>query len=48
MVGACDTCGRRLRRKVKCIEKKVNLCKSCCELHDEGCEYHHFCWSKLV
>ncbi|MBN2330437.1 MAG: hypothetical protein JXC85_01355 [Candidatus Aenigmarchaeota archaeon] len=47
MRNACSVCGRRLRRKVKCIETKSHMCKGCCELHEEGCNYHHLCWSSL-
>ncbi len=45
MLEKCISCGRRLRVKVKCVEKKGMMCKKCCELENEGCQYHLFCWN---
>ncbi len=48
MLRACNTCNRRLRRKTVCVETKKIACRKCCEQHNEGCYYHHFCWSRLM
>jgi len=47
MIRPCKTCGRRLRIKTICIETRKRICKKCCEMHNERCEYHFFCWNRL-
>jgi hypothetical protein len=48
MIRTCKTCGRRLRIKTVCVETGKKVCKKCCEMHSEGCDYHLFCWNKIV
>ncbi len=48
MLEKCSKCGRRFRLKVMCVESGKPLCKKCCELEHEGCQYHLFCWNNLV
>jgi hypothetical protein len=47
MMESCKTCGRRGRSKTICIETGEHICRKCCDLHNEGCYYHMFCWSKF-
>lgn len=48
MIRSCNGCGRRARQKVLCVESGKKICKKCCEMHTEGCDYHLFCWNTLV
>jgi len=48
MLRACKFCGRRASRKTICLDDKARICRKCCDLHREGCEYHFFCWNKLI
>ncbi|UCD03081.1 MAG: hypothetical protein JSV63_00380 [Candidatus Aenigmatarchaeota archaeon] len=48
MLEKCSNCGRRLRLKVKCLERGGHLCKKCCELKEDHCQYHLFCWNNLL
>ncbi len=44
MLERCGECGRRLRIKSPCIEHGHKLCKKCCDLNHEECQYKLFCW----
>lgn len=48
MLDACVKCGRRLRRKAPCVEHEKSMCRKCCELYHETCQYKMFCWYGLV